>query len=179
RRADDVATQGEAGLHCNLGLLFDYGRFMRWIFAIALVSCALSATANPANDARDGDGAARTMPRPAILMFWAAWCAPCRLELDHLPELTAAAGAVPIVVIPIDASARTRETLRALPPPQVAYPAGGAYALLDALIGGAAGLPVNLELDANGAVCARKMGPLRVADIRAWAEKCARLPVSG
>jgi len=122
----------------------------------------------------DARGVGRPAPRPVILMFWATWCAPCRLELEALPELSAAARPIPIVVTPFDESNRTREALRGLAPSRVGYPAIGAQALLNALIGGAAGLPVNIAIDASGAICARKLGPLTIADAQDWTTRCAR-----
>jgi thiol-disulfide isomerase/thioredoxin len=143
---------------------------------LALFVCGQAAGAPPADAAlRDGAGAPRALPNPAIILFWAAWCAPCRVEVQMLPELTRAADPTPVIVIPMETGRTTRELLGAIRPDQLRFVPGGAYRLLGTLAGDTAGLPVSVAIDPAGAVCAVKQGAITVAEIGAWARKCGKV----
>jgi thiol-disulfide isomerase/thioredoxin len=145
---------------------------------IAIVIATLSCVARPALAAeppiaiRDGAGRAEILPHPAILLFWADWCAPCRNEVRLLPELTNAAAPLPVIVVPVDASQRTQHLLQALDPAQVAYVVSGGQGLLNALARDPAGLPVAVALSAVGEACAVKLGALSPSEAKAWASTC-------
>ena len=107
------------------------------------------------------DGAAATLPegRPAVVNFWATWCAPCLEEMPTLAGLHAAMGeevAVVVVATGRNDPERAAEILAET----------GADVLTDlrdprGLLGrgvGVVGLPTTLVLDAQGREVARLQG---------------------
>ena len=96
--------------------------------------------------------------RPAVLNFWATWCAPCRVEMPHLAAL---AQAMPGIEVAIVATGRNEDAkveaflaevgagaLRDLRDPSGAF---GRAA-------GVRGLPTTLVIDAEGREVARLAG---------------------
>ena len=94
------------------------------------------------------------LPRPAIVLLWADWCAPCRREVDMLPALTATAAPTPVIVVAVDATPRSAMLLAQVPDRQKRLFAGSATVLFDAWGVRAAGLPVSVARDADGRTCA-------------------------
>lgn len=107
------------------------------------------------------DGAPAALPegRPAVVNFWATWCAPCREEMPSLARLHEALGEEVAVVLV--ATGRNDPEAAAAFLEEV-----GAEALLDlrdpeGLLGREAavrGLPTTLVLDAEGREVARLQG---------------------
>lgn len=117
-----------------------------------------------------------SLPRPAILLFFATWCAPCRAEIAALHTLSAAAGRVPVIVIPMDTDSRTQQALAALPPGKARYLSGGGYALLQKVAGPSGALPVSVALDADGRPCGIRREGLSPTDVRALLAGCRLAP---
>ena len=126
---------------------------------------------------RDGAGVARVLPKPAIILFWADWCAPCRVEVRMIAQLDEAAGSIPVIVVPMESGRRTREALAGVNSAHVRYVRSNPYVLLRTLAGDTAGLPVSVAIDRAGTTCAVKQGAITVGEIHAWVLKCARPPV--
>lgn len=134
---------------------------MSVILAIAIALGAVSATLGiervmpPKIDPAfvDGEGRPAELPAPAIILFYANWCAPCRAEIKSIDDLARAASPVPIIVVPWDAESRTRQALRDVQPSQIRYATGGGYRLLAKMAGPSGGLPVVIALNAKSEPC--------------------------
>lgn len=120
----------------------------------------------------DGSGEVRPLPRPAILLFWAAWCAPCRAEVANIAELTAAAAPMPVIVVSTDASRSSRRLLAHLTPAQVRFPATASDQPMAMLPGEAVGLPAAMAIGRGGAICAQALGAVDAAVLRGWRAAC-------
>lgn len=120
----------------------------------------------------DGNGDQATTPRPAILLFFATWCAPCRMEIRSIDSLARAAAPVPIIIVPMDANLTTKQALSGIRPTQIRYTVGGTYRLLASLAGPSSSLPVAVAINAEGAPCAIKREGLKAADIESFLAPC-------
>lgn len=114
-------------------------------------------------------GAPSIIPKPALLLFWASWCGPCQQELAEIEAIADAAGKVPVIVIPIDRTARTRQMLQGKAKDKVRLVRGGGNALLQGLAGPSAALPVAVRTDAAGVACRIRRGALDPVQARAMA----------
>lgn len=148
---------------------------MRWK-AIAGLATSLLLGAAPVPSSppplRDGAGEIRPLPQPAVVLFWAAWCAPCRAELAQIEALSAAAEPVPVIVVALDSSRRTQALLRDLSPHLVRYPASAASNPMALMPGGGAALPAALAIGQLGDICATARTGVDVPTIRKWRESC-------
>jgi cytochrome c biogenesis protein CcmG/thiol:disulfide interchange protein DsbE len=96
--------------------------------------------------------------RPAVVNFWASWCAPCRLEHPLLRALKGMGGVRLYGVVYKDQAAKARAFLDELGNPfdRIGVdPAGRA-----AIDWGITGVPETFVVDANGIVRAHVAGPL-------------------
>jgi thiol-disulfide isomerase/thioredoxin len=119
--------------------------------------------------------------RPAVVLFWRADCAPCRLELNHLDALRAAASPLQLRLVglqsadPLNAALRgvslePEASLRALAPPEQVLTAWG---------GAPPRLPLAVAINAHGRVCARHSGLIGTDRLRAWALACGAADARG
>lgn len=112
---------------------------------------------------------------PAILVFWRADCAPCRLELDNIKQLRAAAGATRLILVGLGPADPLRAAMAHMSAsPGLAWRADADPAsVLLAFNGPPPRLPLSIALDARGRICARRVGLLGTDQIARWAKSCA------
>lgn len=150
------------------------------MLALAGLAAAVSAgaTSLPARDVHAValDGSGKTMPRPAIVMLWATWCASCADEVRRVPALSDAAGPLPFVTLAIDPADKARAAL-----PRTGLPLARAFAdgrppgdVLADWGGKGAILPLAIAIDRQGRVCGRKRGLLGTDQIKQWSRSCSR-----
>lgn len=131
----------------------------------------LALAAAAALPAVDGRGAAVSMPQPALILFWASWCAPCRAELRALPEIEHAVAPLPVTILPLT---DPRDLPGAVDWRKVRVPAGGGWRYLTALRVPPA-LPAAAIVDASGERCAAKAGGLDGPKAAALKATCASI----
>lgn len=128
---------------------------------------------------------APALPRDAVVLFGAHWCAPCTGELRDLDSLLARLAQAPqdagraLVLAWIDRPASGAAVMRALArqggtvQPRVALPPPAlASAWAGPLLPAAHGLPFAVMTDALGKVCALHQGVTRAADIAEMTAAC-------
>lgn len=108
--------------------------------------------------------------RPALLNFWATWCAPCIKELPLLDQFQRErAGRWQVVGLAIDGPTPVREFLLKRP---LGFPVGLAglngVDLARALGNDAGGLPFSVLIDAQGQLRERKLGALTEEELARW-----------
>jgi cytochrome c biogenesis protein CcmG/thiol:disulfide interchange protein DsbE len=99
---------------------------------------------------------------PAVVNLWATWCRPCREELPAFQAVANARRDVRFIGVNSQEAGEARAFLDELGITYEQY-ADGDGELAEAL--GAAALPVTVVIDAEGAIAARLLGPLSVADL--------------
>lgn len=160
------------------GRLFDPKRSLsRQTTPGLAIACAIAAApvaaAGPDTKPTTIPATAIAPPRDAILMFVAAWCAPCHGEIRDLESLSRTAAPRRVLIVPIDTTPSSRAMMARVPPAQrLDLPPGLATDLMRRLSGGAAGLPTTVATDRTGAVCAVHRKPLTVDDLPALAARC-------
>jgi thiol-disulfide isomerase/thioredoxin len=126
--------------------------------AIMLVCCARASAAQP-DEVQP--------PRNAIILFVAAWCAPCHGEMRALPEIAASAAPMRVFVVTTDDTRGTARMMVRVPDDRRwRLSPGDAGAVMRRLAGTAPGLPISVAIDATGKVCAVVRKPLS-ADLAA------------
>lgn len=120
----------------------------------------------------DGDGRPAELPAPAIILFYANWCAPCRVEIRSIDALARVADPVPIIIVPWDGEPRTRQALRGVQPSRIRYATGGAYRLMTKMAGPSGSLPVVVALDTKGELCNVQRVGLEASAIKAFLTPC-------
>jgi thiol-disulfide isomerase/thioredoxin len=111
---------------------------------------------------------------PSIILFWAAWCAPCRAEISAWPELQRAADPLPVHVVVLDTSVeKSTALLKALPANRVHNNRASSFSMLTAWADRASGLPFAVAIDASGHICASQNGGLTAERVVAMRRRCA------
>lgn len=148
----------------------------RAIFLLIACSLMTGAASQPYVMLRDGSGALRPPPAPAVLLFWAAWCAPCRAEIRDLENIRRMAAPLPVIIVAAEGDARSRALLRALPDEAVRYPADAATDVMSLIPGGGAALPAAMAHNVEGVICGIRRGVVTSADLVEWRDRCAGQP---
>lgn len=118
---------------------------------------------------------AQRPPPETILLFVAAWCAPCHGELAHLADIGRAAQPYRILVVPFDDSRATRTMLAAVPLTQRWQPDRATQRKLAAEVERrSAGLPFSLAIDKEARICAAQSEALDAARTAALVASCRR-----
>lgn len=114
-------------------------------------------------------------PPETVLLFVAAWCAPCHGELAHLADIGRGAQPYRILVVPFDDSRATRTMLAAVPSAQRWQPdRATARRLVAEVERRSAGLPFSLAVDREARFCAAQSEALDAARAAAMVAACRR-----
>lgn len=141
---------------------------MALVFLLTLTASVNSAQAEARNPLEG-----LMIPPSSIVLFWAAWCAPCRAEIAAWPALQQAAGAIPLYVIALDTPIeRSRTLLKSIPADRVRHGGGSTFSVLAGWPQRASGLPFAVLLDAQGRVCASQNGGLDADRITGMKRQC-------
>jgi thiol-disulfide isomerase/thioredoxin len=114
-------------------------------------------------------------PANSVLLFVAAWCAPCRAELKRLDEIATAARPKAVRVVSFDNTERTEAMLRGIPLERMWRPTAlTRKVMIDDLETRTAGLPFALATDERGQPCGESRRGLDAARTRALIADCRR-----
>jgi thiol-disulfide isomerase/thioredoxin len=142
------------------------------IFALLALWPALVGAALPVRPPmEDAAGHATDVRGASIILFWAAWCAPCRAELRDHKALAEAAKPMALLFLSIDADARSRSLLSGLPKDRLRFVPGEVdiFAAIPDMRGA---LPYAVAFRADGSQCASQRGGISPAQVANWARLC-------
>jgi len=113
--------------------------------------------------------------RAHVALFWRSDCAPCLVELNEFAALNAAAQGG-LVTIALEPTADARRTLVrfGVPLAQAYVVNGDVQTALEAVSDGGRRLPLAVALNADGQICARRIGLLGIEQAQAWVRQCSR-----
>lgn len=112
-------------------------------------------------------------PPETVLLFVAAWCAPCHGELAHLAEISRGARPYRVLVVPFDDGRATRAMLDGVPAPQRWLPDPKTQRRLAQMVAAESpGLPFSVTIDAHGRACATQAEALTGATAEALVARC-------
>lgn len=138
---------------------------MQAIGRAAIMAVLLAAPADAAEPVR--------YPPETVLLFAAAWCAPCRAELARLEEIGAAARPYRVQVVAYDDLPATRAMIEGLPAAARWTPdRASRRAVLREVTELSSGLPFALAVDAQGRRCASARAGLDAASTAALVARC-------
>jgi len=141
-------------------------RFSAFLAGIGLIAAS-------AGDARAKTDAFQ-LPPSSMVMFWAAWCAPCRSEVSAFAQLSGSAAPRKTLILAVGENPQSRAILSAIPPDHVRYTQEPFPALFRRFgIRGPIALPFALMTDANGKICATISGGATVASVAVATRQCA------
>lgn len=112
---------------------------------------------------------------PAVVMFWRSDCSLCMTELTHIRALEAAAAPGRFITVALEDPVRAAATSQRLEltPPHSFVAEGDPAQALAAVSQGGQRLPYAIALDAQGRVCARRLGLLGTDRIKSWIKTCS------
>jgi hypothetical protein len=111
--------------------------------------------------------------QPQLLLFWRGDCAPCRHEMDALPDLLAAAPDAAVKIVSLEDVKSTQRDLPHLPARvSVEYMSPETAHKLAFMANTAGALPFSIMLHADGTVCARQLGILGTLTLQHWSKQC-------
>ena len=147
---------------------------------LLLIGLAVGAAApSPAPRMTDGTGAVAALPKPAIVLLWAAWCAPCRAEVRDFATLEKAAGKTPLIVVSIEGGSRAQSLLSNVPPTRQRFPADAKADILAAYPETRGALPFAMAISKDGRTCVSHAGAVDAATIAQWRDRCGQLACAG
>ncbi len=112
-------------------------------------------------------------PPETVLLFVAAWCAPCHGELAHLAEISRSARPYRVLVVPFDDGRATRAMLDGVPATQRWLPDRQTQRRLAQMVAAeSAGLPFSVAIDPHGRTCARHADALTGSTAQALVARC-------
>lgn len=112
-------------------------------------------------------------PPETVLLFVAAWCAPCHGELAHLAEIRDGARPYRVLVVPFDDSRATMAMLQGVPATARLLPDRKAQRRMAAMVATESpGLPFSVAIDGQGHVCATQAEALTASTARALVARC-------
>jgi hypothetical protein len=111
------------------------------------------------------------IPGPAIVTFWADWCAACKIEARRFEDLAAATD-IPIIFVIVDARPDRLAVIPGVPTPNVRVARMTGLDVLHWWPGDAAGLPFAVRLDGKKRACATHNGGLHKTDVLRLAKAC-------
>ncbi len=141
---------------------------------ILIGGLTLVAAAPPSVPLRDGAGAIAGVTGPAVMLFWAAWCAPCRAEVANFAALERSAAPMKLIVIATDGSHRSRQLLRSVPADQLRFAADMSADVMTMLGDRGNGLPVALAIDGTGQICGAHQGGATPAELVQLRNQCLK-----
>lgn len=145
------------------------GKLTMLVLAIALVGCGQSATdrlPDVAVEPLTGGGSVdlSDLPGPAVVNFWATWCAPCRVEMPEFEAVHQARGdEVGFIGINVgDDAGSAKEFVEQVGTtyPQYLDYDGNAWAGL-----GATTMPYTVIMDESGNIASRHLGQMTRTDL--------------
>jgi cytochrome c biogenesis protein CcmG/thiol:disulfide interchange protein DsbE len=117
--------------------------------------------------------------RPAILLFFASWCSPCRKEVPLLAgtyrhEQQLHSRLAEVAVIGVDANDPTSSALAFVRSSGVTFPVGADvdFTVTEGLFG-FAGLPESVFVEGNGTIAGIHYGPLSEKGFVSWERRLA------
>ncbi|MEJ7926990.1 hypothetical protein WG908_09510 [Sphingobium sp. AN641] len=112
-------------------------------------------------------------PRRTLILFVAAWCAPCHAEIARIDEIMRVAQPYGVKVVPMDSGRRGEAMLRRVPTAVLWRPTPGQLlAITTDLARRTTGLPFSIMTDDGAVLCASSKAGVDGHVVRAMQAQC-------